>query len=224
MLIKGGTTPSFFKSNAALLQKQIDISEEDIDQLDQFDEYGCSHETLAILNKFPIHLTPGENDMIRSWMVDGTHDGNWEVFLSIFDNIPPLPEGITVYRGVILYGSSTIESFTYINTAISTTICKMIAENFADRGKKGLILEIHVPAGEKVLPLLPSFQYNDAEEFVSPEYEVVLPRGTLIPIDFYVDDDPYPTLEMKFTTKSTRIHVDDELNDDLHEYVNKTRY
>ena len=81
-----------------------------------------------------------------------------------FEHVPPLTAPITVYRGL------TREPIDNRTSFISTSLEVETAVNFANDRLKCCILIIHVPAGEKVLPLFPISANEHEKEVLLNSY------------------------------------------------------
>lgn len=76
-------------------------------------------------------------------------DDDLTLVSGIFEQIPPLRNPVTVYRGVEQEPNDLDTNF---GSLIFTTFQQDWAYNFIDRASGNLLLEIVIPAGTKVIP------------------------------------------------------------------------
>ncbi len=114
-------------------------------------------------------------DLIANHM---TTEARWRAVLddyirdldAIFDQMPPLPADLVVYRGV--HGKKYAAGKSIRDAGyVSTSVRRDIAQGFASKKKKCCLQQIKVPAGTRVVPLIFVSRYY-------AEQEILLPRNT----------------------------------------------
>ena len=100
-----------------------------------------------------------------------------------FENVPPLEDSITVYRGIT-------KDFIPRKSFISTSIDKDVAINFANDRTLCCLLIIHIPPGEKILPLY-TISANKHEK------EVLLNTNLKFYVTPHSKTNGYKTFELK---------------------------
>jgi hypothetical protein len=101
----------------------------------------------------------------------------------IFNEIPPLQEPVIVYRGIKTELQENFLNCQYVSTSLNKRVAIARFSNFFSC----CILEITIPKGTRVIPIMEYSEWND-------EFEVILNRGgryEIINIDTIIKPNSY---------------------------------